>query len=216
MVGINMDGLARDRVLKLMDEKNRIEGEIRDQTAVLESNNIDMQAPLVDADGYPRNDIDIYKVRHARHKIVCLQNDHKNIMKAIEKGLAEVHSNLLGSPEVASSQAPTTSLNAQINLQSNDGIGVGDSFAVVGFVDDGSPADLAGLCVNDEVVQFGSVNHSNFMDITQIHNVVAHSVGQNVTVVVKRKQHVLSLTVVPKPWSRPGLLGCHIYRKNSA
>lgn len=46
-----------------------------------------MRESLVDADGYPRNDIDVYQVRHARHQINTLQNDLKSLMKEIEKGL---------------------------------------------------------------------------------------------------------------------------------
>lgn len=34
-------------------------------------NRVGMDEPLVDSDGYPRNDIDVYRVRHARHKIIC-------------------------------------------------------------------------------------------------------------------------------------------------
>lgn len=72
MVGLNSDGPARDRVLRLMEEKDRIESAIREQTMVLESNNnIGMQESLVDEQGFPRNDIDVYKVRHARHQIIC-------------------------------------------------------------------------------------------------------------------------------------------------
>lgn len=71
MVGFNMDGPARDRVMKLIQEKDRIESIIRDQNLILEANNVGMQDSLVDADGFPRNDIDVYKVRHARHQIIC-------------------------------------------------------------------------------------------------------------------------------------------------
>ena len=46
-----------------------------------------MREPLVDNDGYPRNDIDVYQVRHARHQINTLQNDLKSLLKEIEKGL---------------------------------------------------------------------------------------------------------------------------------
>lgn len=51
-----------------------------------------MQTPLVDADGFPRNDIDVHQVRHARHQIICLQNDLKALMLDIESGLHAVHS----------------------------------------------------------------------------------------------------------------------------
>ena len=30
-----------------------------------------MEQPLVDGEGYPRSDIDVYSVRHARHQIIC-------------------------------------------------------------------------------------------------------------------------------------------------
>lgn len=71
MVGYNMDGPARDRVMKLIQEKDRLEAAIREQTAILETNLVGMHDPLVDQEGYPRNDIDVYKVRHARHQIIC-------------------------------------------------------------------------------------------------------------------------------------------------
>jgi hypothetical protein len=33
--------------------------------------NIGMDGPLVDSEGFPRADIDVYSVRHARHQIAC-------------------------------------------------------------------------------------------------------------------------------------------------
>lgn len=50
-----------------------------------------MNEPLVDADGFPRNDIDVYQCRNARHQIIYLQNDLKVLIKEIEKGLEAVH-----------------------------------------------------------------------------------------------------------------------------
>jgi len=52
---------------------------------------VGLSGPLVDNDGYPREDIDVYVVRHARHRIICLQNDHKALIKEIEEGLHQVH-----------------------------------------------------------------------------------------------------------------------------
>ena len=34
-------------------------------------NNIGTTEPLIDDEGYPRSDIDVYQVRHARHQIKC-------------------------------------------------------------------------------------------------------------------------------------------------
>jgi hypothetical protein len=38
---------------------------------VLQQRGVGMSEPLVDKDGYPRNDIDVYSVRKARHDINC-------------------------------------------------------------------------------------------------------------------------------------------------
>ncbi|XP_045455836.1 26S proteasome non-ATPase regulatory subunit 9-like [Melitaea cinxia] len=218
MVGLNMNGPARDRVMKLIQERDRIESEIRNENAVLAANNVGMEDPLVDADGFPRNDIDVYKVRHARHKIICLQNDHKNIMKQIEQGLVEVHSQFKSTSNGATSLGQNTSYtNGQSSTHSvSNGHNTNneDCFAKVGFVQEGSPADLGGLCENDKIIQFGSINASNFTDVTQLHNIVRHSVGQQIQVRVKRDRHVQNFTVVPRPWAQPGLLGCQIIRLN--
>ncbi|XP_014359828.2 26S proteasome non-ATPase regulatory subunit 9 [Papilio machaon] len=214
MVGINMNGPSRERVMKLIEEKDRIEREIQEQSAILLTNNVGMHDSLVDSDGYPRNDIDVYKVRHARHQIICLQNDHKAIMKKIEEGLFEVHSEFRGSSNTGTSQQATSAPYTNGHAMNNVSRPVSEDrcFAIVGFVHDGSPADLAGLLQNDKILQFGSINHCNFSDVTQVHQIVSHSVGQRIEVRVKRDQNVISLTVVPRPWAHPGLLGCQIRR----
>lgn len=72
MVGYNMNGPTRDQVLKFMEEKDKIEREIQELNLILETNgNVGMHEPLVDAEGYPRTDIDVFRVRHARHRIIC-------------------------------------------------------------------------------------------------------------------------------------------------
>ena len=49
-------------------------------------NLVGMDEPLVDSEGYPRNDIDVYRVRHARHRIICkLQNFSLAIFSLLKK-----------------------------------------------------------------------------------------------------------------------------------
>ncbi|XP_034826122.1 26S proteasome non-ATPase regulatory subunit 9 [Maniola hyperantus] len=222
MVQYNMDGPARDQVMKLIQEKDRIESDIREQNLVLEENNVGMQDSLVDTDGYPRNDVDVYKVRHARHRIICLQNDHKNIMKQIERGLSEVHSQFVANGEGTSRNdqsrssgytngfaGGTSGVSAQSRPLTSD-----ESFAVIAYVVVGSPADIAGLNENDELLEFGTINAINFTDVNQVNSLVQHSMGQPIQVRVRRGRHVLSLTVVPRIWTQPGLLGCRIEKKS--
>ena len=66
--------------------------EISECKSVLDSEaDVGMNGPLIDNEGYPRNDIDIVKVRTARQKIICLMNDHKEIMKKISDALESIH-----------------------------------------------------------------------------------------------------------------------------
>ena len=84
---------SREEALKISCEKIKIEAEITEWKSVLDSEqNIGMDGPLVDNEGYPRNDLDIPKIRMARQKIICLSNDHKEIMKKLASLLEDIHS----------------------------------------------------------------------------------------------------------------------------
>lgn len=72
---------------------------------------------------------------------------------------------------------------------------------------------LQGLCEQDEILQFGSVTTHNFNHIMQVFDIVGHSIGQNISVIVRRNLHIMNLTVTPRQWQQPGLLGCEIVRR---
>lgn len=100
-----------------------------------------MTESLVDEEGFPRNDIDVYQVRHARQQIICLQNDLKALMKEIEKGIEEVHAqfnahNMISSPKTA---GLVTEENAH-NDNNNTPI------VKINFINPGSPAEDA-VCI---------------------------------------------------------------------
>ena len=75
----------------LMAQKSNIEAELETHISILKANDVTMQTPLVDAEGFPRADIDIYAVRGARVRIIELRNDLKAVMDAIGKALEEVY-----------------------------------------------------------------------------------------------------------------------------
>ena len=79
-----------DRVQALMARKEGIEAQISAQFSILEANHCTMQSPLVDPEGFPRADIDVWEVRHARVKIIELRNDLKAVMDDIFSGLQNV------------------------------------------------------------------------------------------------------------------------------
>jgi hypothetical protein len=49
------------------------DGSLHDLFSCPLQNNVGMTEALVDDSGYPRQDLDVYQVRHARHKIICKQ-----------------------------------------------------------------------------------------------------------------------------------------------
>lgn len=50
-----------------------------------------MSSPLVDPEGFPRADIDVYTVRHARAAIVRLRNDHRAVVEEMGRVLQVVY-----------------------------------------------------------------------------------------------------------------------------
>lgn len=88
-----------------------------------------MNESLIDPEGYPKQNINVYEVRHARHEIICLQNDHKELMKKIEEGLHILHSQCNNS----------LSQSSNINKTKDSSLPI----AKVSYVENGSPADLA-------------------------------------------------------------------------
>ena len=82
---------AAEQVRYLMQRKEGIEAELDEQFSILKAHNCTMQTALVDEEGFPRADIDVYAVRHARVRIIELRNDHKAVMDDILKGLQGVY-----------------------------------------------------------------------------------------------------------------------------
>ena len=164
---------------------------------------------MVDAEGFPRAEIDVRSVRIARTQIICLQNDLKELTKSIEAGLEkyfheskETLTSTKIPPEVrdasSSSTAPSSSSNAE------------NPIVVVNLVSPGSPAEAAGIQVRDLIVAFGSITSNNFKELAQIGELVKNSQNNQVRVKVKRSNKIEELILVPKTWSGRGLLGCNI------
>lgn len=64
-------GPKRDEVLKLIEVKIKLEKDLYEQHEILKLHHSDMFESLVDDQGFPRDDIDVYQVRTARHNIIC-------------------------------------------------------------------------------------------------------------------------------------------------
>lgn len=110
----------------LMAQKSNIEAELETHISILKANNVTMQTPLVDLEGFPRADIDIYAVRGARVRIIELRNDLKAVMDAIGKALEGIYD-----PSLAIQQSSPNDNGSERTLK---------PFAKVDGVAPGSPA----------------------------------------------------------------------------
>ncbi|RXN23789.1 26S proteasome non-ATPase regulatory subunit 9 [Labeo rohita] len=138
--------VTEEDVRLLIKRKDDIEEQIKAYYDMLQTAGVGMDAPLVDVEGFPRADVDLYKVRTARHNISCLQNDHKAIMVEIEEALHKLHATARVKHEKDETKMEVTEASASLPAP----------FALVDAVTQGSPAFQAGLRVGDEIIEFGN------------------------------------------------------------
>jgi len=194
--------MAAAEVREKIDKKDEIEKEILALHEALESHHTNMTDELVDGEGFPRSDIDVLTVRKTRVRIIYLQNDLKNILKEIEEGLYNVHAKARENrPPVKKVDNSTISADLE-------------PFLHVDLITEGSPAEKAGLEVNDMITRFGSITLDNFSGLKVIGELVNNSKGTEINVTVQRKlDNKLvnkSLKLTPNVWSGRGFLGCNI------
>ncbi|XP_036955024.1 26S proteasome non-ATPase regulatory subunit 9 [Acanthopagrus latus] len=194
--------ITMEDVQNLVKKKDEIEEQIKAYYDVLEDQGVGVEEPLIDEEGFPRSDVNLYQIRTARHNISCLQNDHKAIMVEIEEALHKLHAREKAKRQQDETEAQEEAMEQQVTLP--------PPFARVDAVTQGSPACGAGLRVGDELIEFGSVNTGNFQNLQNIASVVQHSEGKPLRVTVIRAGQKAQMSLTPQRWSGRGLLGCNI------
>lgn len=202
-----MTGLPEERanaVKKLMEQKSNLEEEIEALCSYLNQPGMPGRLePLVDAEGFPRADIDVVAVRQTRHKLCCLETDYKALMKEIETGLHQIHA-------TSCVRVPTRSSQSGADLQ--DAAKNWAPFAEIDQIFPESPASEAGILLNDRVCKFGDITRGP--DLGAVMKSVAELVqakkGEAIDVVVDRAGQYVALSMTPKDWSGRGLVGCHL------
>ena len=169
----------RAHALSLISQKEGLEAELQSQYDILKSHDSTMSTPLVDAEGFPRADIDIWAIRHARVRVIELQNDITAIVERIKEALEEA-----AAEDASATPAPTTNGVRDVNDITNgvDGTYESRPLGKVNGVAPGSPASAAvgsaavtgdtmmtatesslqGLQREDLVVRFGRLTYRDF------------------------------------------------------
>ncbi|KAK8864483.1 hypothetical protein IAR55_001733 [Kwoniella newhampshirensis] len=216
-------GEPREYARALMQRRDDIEKEIEALKDVLTSHGATPQTSLVDPEGYPRGDIDIYAIRHARSALVRLQNDRIEVTDRLSVALQ----NAFAAPSSSSSDAAAAA-SAQPNghvqtssvPKSNDVNGHHQieeeiwperPVAKVNSVASGSPAADSGMRANDMIYSFEGVTVDSPGGIQSIGSLVARSEGSTLQILVLRQEQRVRLSLTPRNgWGGRGMLGCHI------
>uniref|UniRef100_A0A0N4ZQM3 Nas2_N domain-containing protein n=1 Tax=Parastrongyloides trichosuri TaxID=131310 RepID=A0A0N4ZQM3_PARTI len=185
---------------KLMDERNEIDKRLEELENVLKENDCTMETPLVDGDGFPRNDIDVYTVRITRSEIINLRNDRKELNNKIEELLLTIHEKAKEHENINKEHSKEELVHRTSN----------DPFVKVISIKPHSPSDNGGLLVGDEIIQFGIYHKGNFNDLTQLSEYVKECEGNPIRITVARYGRPIRLVVTPQKWSGEGLFGANM------
>ncbi|KAL0961125.1 hypothetical protein HGRIS_006099 [Hohenbuehelia grisea] len=190
----------REKARALMTRKANIEAEVEVHASVLKANNCTMQSPLVDAEGFPHANMDIYAVRGARVRIIELRNDLKAVTDDIAKALEEVYAVGSSKSTEAIEESETSGSSNQTFLP----------FARVDGVAPGSPAAESGMLREDLVTKFGHLTQTSFTSgsLKPVADLVAASENRVIQIKVLRGGQDVLLHLTPRQgWGGRGTLG---------
>jgi Nas2 N_terminal domain len=115
---------ARERLNRLVAQRDALELEADAIASELNSPGVNNEPPagiktsLIDKEGFPRGDIDLFNVRAKRQRLAVINTDHKTLMSEIEKTLHLVHSELPAVDELRSALKNSTTSNEVITTLS--------------------------------------------------------------------------------------------------
>lgn len=193
--------MSREKVMQYSEERDKLEKEIKALVEYLNGPGMPgIQGSLVDSEGFPLSGVDLYSVRQARQKFNCLNNDYTELMNKIEAELHAYYGNQASSETRVRESAPV-----QVSLTTHD---KPVAFAEISEVSEGSPAALAGLQVQDKIVNFGPVNYLNSNSLRGLQEFVKDCEGTEVPVGLIRGNEVFRLVIRPAKWAGNGVIGC--------
>jgi len=217
--------VSREYLLELDNKRKKIEEEILAITNFLNSDGMPgVDGKLIDNQGFPLPNIDHIAVRTARNKLIHLQNDLKNLMETIETNMAIYFNNQKLNKKVEEKKQEID-LKEPIQLQvfeedftKKQGDKLKIPLATVGFVSEGSPAEEAGLMIEDGIVNFDNiVYYGAFTNpLQKIAEIVGRKIENSISVEIVRKvidengiekKEYKTLNLVPHKWSGQGVLG---------
>ncbi|CAL5064353.1 unnamed protein product [Urochloa decumbens] len=204
---------VKAETMKLMDRRGALEAEMDAIiTGLTAPGGPGITGGLVDAEGFPRSDIDIQNVLAQRRRLAELRNDHKDVTNKIDKNLEILHSSKLSRNEQSTSRESDTTASSHIGLSQSEPMEEDPvarlPFAMIDEITDGSPAAVDGLQLGDEIVKFGNVEAGDRLQERLMSEAIS-SEDRQVSLSIIRQGSAMNLTITPRRWNGRGLLGCH-------
>jgi 26S proteasome non-ATPase regulatory subunit 9 len=156
----------------------------------------DAIGPVIDAQGFPRADIDVAAERTKRNQLAMMKTDHTALMRDIEAKLFALHDAYRAEDEARRAQQGSSQQNEHNMHHVDDEEAKQAEFArvltspmcKVAEVVEGSPAFVAGFLVGDEVMRCADLDASNNpYGLPKIGDVIRRRVKQEISVVVRRR-----------------------------
>jgi 26S proteasome non-ATPase regulatory subunit 9 len=217
---------AKRALLELGAKKDAVEAELAAALEFLHSSaaaQVGCHGPLIDTEGFPRNDVDIVAIRKARNVVARGRNDIKAIEMELEQGLVALHSQTRRAAEQqmalddADREAKARAAADKLRLMSEESaVRSMRPILKVLRVAPQSPGAFAGFQPGDLVMRFGSVSceptTSRQCDPTEVFSRVGalarQSEGTLVNVWLMRAGDAVRAPLVPqRGWGGEGVLG---------
>lgn len=219
----------RDELLKLDLERKEIEKEIFKLTEYLTGEGMPgVDGSLVDKEGFPLPNLDLYSIREARHNLIMKQNDLKHLMETIESKMAIYFNEI-------NQNKPQESIftdKKKEEIDNKDPIAISapqnkpkfipsaetfEPFATVTEVTSGSPAEECGLIQGDSIISFDTIltKGKSPNPLQTLAKLTNDKINKKIPVRIIRKNkegilETINLSLIPHHWSGRGILGCKL------
>jgi 26S proteasome non-ATPase regulatory subunit 9 len=229
---INSD-LNKAKVNKMYKQREELEAEMSSLSQRLnEEGQPGLKGALVDKEGFPIPNVDLYQIRSDRQRYNTLKNDHSRLTDLIQSGLQNIllvtkKRNDDDDDDVRTTRTRTTTennntaaaaVNKKSDVQQEDTpsttittttVITQKAFAVVDIVAPGSPAEIDGIRIHDRIISFGDKR-----TIEEAAAKIQQTIGESHIVKLNRQGVEMEVEITPRTWTGVGLLGAHFRSLN--
>ncbi|KAG5508902.1 hypothetical protein GH5_06115 [Leishmania sp. Ghana 2012 LV757] len=215
----------REELRRLDEQKAALERKLTDALQYLASTPVGLRGRLLDDEGFPRDDCDLYAVRTARNTADCTRNDLRALSDRLHCLINELHRQTQEEAQLQMVQDAATRRQRQAAAEKRaqrmaelQRVSRLKPCLVVAKVDASSPAEEAGLSVGMQILQYGAVTQAELIaeGMQALAKETATHEGEPIVVWVRKPGELeddpSELVVVPQRWHGPGLLGCALDR----